>query len=228
MKTYLAVISGIFICLPWAGVHAQSVDILWQGETYVPPFYSGKSLWSNQSRITLVAMPQKLGNPLTLNYRWTKNGTVLGNVSGLGRNSLSFSDTVLSRPQSIGVEILGEERVLASAQVTVAPIQSELVVYENNPLYGLLFNRAIGENYKLEEKEVTFTGFPFFFSVKSRLDPSLTYRWRTNVGDGGSGQSETYRIPEGVSGSSKIDITISNGGSLLQRAGKSFVIQFGE
>ena len=49
-------------------VNAQSVDLLWQGETYVPPFYKGKSLWSDQSRITLFAIPQGLGNPANLNY----------------------------------------------------------------------------------------------------------------------------------------------------------------
>src|SRR3990167_742525 len=89
-------------------VLAQSVDILWQGDTYTPPFYKGKSLWSNQSRITFVAIPQGLGNPASLNYKWTKNGTVLGNINGIGKNTLSFTDSILSRPQTIRVDILSE------------------------------------------------------------------------------------------------------------------------
>src|SRR3989344_2819964 len=88
-----------------SSAHAQSVDILWQGEVYTPPFYQGKTFWSKQSRIPLVAIPQSLGNPANLTYKWTKNGTVLGNVNGVGKNSIYFVDSILSKGKTIEVEI---------------------------------------------------------------------------------------------------------------------------
>src|SRR3989344_1173365 len=66
-------LASCFLFLASTTTHAQSVDLLWQGETYTPPFYKGKSLWSNQSRITFFAMTNGLGNPANLSYKWTKN-----------------------------------------------------------------------------------------------------------------------------------------------------------
>ncbi|OHA96350.1 MAG: hypothetical protein A3D49_00450 [Candidatus Zambryskibacteria bacterium RIFCSPHIGHO2_02_FULL_43_37] len=121
---------------------AQSVDILWQGTGYIPPFYEGKMLWAKQSVITLVAIPQGLGNPANLNYKWTRNGTVLGNVSGIGKNSLTFMDAVFSKPYTIKVEIVdGNEETRAEATQVIAARDPLLLVYENHPLYGYLFNK---------------------------------------------------------------------------------------
>src|SRR3989344_1490686 len=120
-------------------INAQSIDILWQGETYTPPFYKGKTLLSTQSGITLVAIPHGLGSSANLNYKWTRNGTVLGNISGRGKNTLTFVDSVLSRSQTFKVDILSsEDKVLASAFHTFIPTSPNLAVSENNPLYGFM------------------------------------------------------------------------------------------
>src|SRR3989344_3741283 len=113
------ILSFLIFLLPVIA-NAQSIDILWQGETYTPPFYQGRTLWSTESRITLVAIPHNLGNRNALNYRWTQNSTVLGNVSGVGKHSLSFMDPIISRPQKIKVEIMsGSGSVLSSAETTI-------------------------------------------------------------------------------------------------------------
>ncbi len=164
MKSFYSLLIA-FLLVPAFGASAQEVDILWQGETYTPPFYEGRTLWSNQSRITLVAIPQGLGNPASLNYKWIKNGTVLGNINGVGRNYLSFVDTVLSRPQTIEVEIIGGDRgVLAKGSVYVVPRLPALAVYENSPLYGLMFHKEISE-YDMQNPEVVLAAFPLFFTA---------------------------------------------------------------
>ncbi|MBI2674021.1 MAG: hypothetical protein HYX23_01940 [Candidatus Zambryskibacteria bacterium] len=218
----------LFVSTP-LGVQAQSVDLLWQGETYVPPFYQGRSLWSNQSRITFFAMTQGLGNPANLYYKWTKNGTVLGNINGVGKNTLSFTDSILSRPQIIRVDILsGENAVLASASVFAAPESPILDVYENNPLYGFMFHRGVDREYRFRDKETTFTAFPLFFSVSGRADNTISYEWRTNNGDVETKNSVTYRAPDNVAGASQIQVSASNKEKILQSGGKNFLIQFGK
>lgn len=208
--------------------YSQTVDLLWQGETYTRPFYKGKSLWSRQSRITLVAIPQGLGNAANLNYRWTKNGTILGNINGVGRNTLSFTDTILSRAQTIQVEIVGSSgEILAGTSVFVSPTTPRLLVYENNPLYGFMFHRAVGDSYELEEGEVTFGAFPFFFSATSRLGQNINYEWRTNTGGVETAGSATYRAPEDTVGSSRIEVRVANEEKVAQTGGKSFLIEFG-
>lgn len=231
-KTFLLLVLALLI-LPTTFLKAQEVDLLWQGENYVPPFYKGRTLWSSQSRITLVAIPHGLGNPASLNYKWTKTGTVLGNLNGIGKNTISFLDSILSKPQTIKVEIIssssdeyGQKTVLASASTKITPLTPSLYIYENNPLYGFKFNKEVGNTYKLEGKEVTFTAFPFFFSVFDRTDDVLKYEWGTNVGGTDTGSSVTYRTPDDAKGASSIRARVSNTYQVTQFANKNFLIQY--
>ena len=228
MKRFYVIFILLLLILPILHLRAQVVDILWQGETYTPPFYEGRSLWSKQSRITLVAIPQGLGSAANLNYKWTRNGTVLGNINGIGRNYISFLDSILSRPQIIKVEILsGQNVVLASTFVTVTPTASALAVYENNPLYGFMFHRETSGTHPLKEKEITFTAFPFFFSTSNRMDDIISYEWRTNVGEAETKNSVTYRSPDNTVGSSQVSVSASNKNQITQDASKNFLIEFG-
>jgi hypothetical protein len=221
-------LSTIYFLLA-TSVFAQSVDILWQGEGYTPPFYKGRTLWSNQSIITLVAIPQGAGNPSSLNYKWIKNGTVLGLVSGAGRSSLSFADTVFSKPQTIEVEILNAaEEELASNSVTILPTLPLALVYEDNPLYGVMFHREASSGYRLRGEEVTFTTFPLFFSAVDRGDPNVSYSWKTNTGVREDKNSVTYRIPEGASGASTVSVELSFTDLIRQTADRSFLVKFGD
>lgn len=214
-----------------AVVRSSEVDILWQGETYTAPFYKGRSLWSSQSKITLVAIPHGVGNVnlSNLNYRWTKNGTVLGSLSGVGRNTLSLTDTVLSKSQTIDVEVLsGQGTPLASASVLVTPVSPTFAFYENNPLHGFMFHREISGTYELKSPEVTFSAFPFFFSASNRFDANMTYEWRVNDTDPKIGNSSTYRAPEQTEGTSRISVHASHRDWILQDIDREFLIQFGQ
>lgn len=219
----------IVYCLLPTSIFAQSVDLLWQGETYTPPFYKGLSLWSNQSAITLVAITRGAGNPANINYRWIRNGTVLGNVSGVGRNSLSFADSVLSRAQTVTVELVsGDEDVIAESSITLRPFSPSLAIYEDNPLYGFMFHGEVFGTYPIKGSEVTFAAFPMFFSILGRNDPALAYKWRTNTGEVETRNSVTYRVPEQSSGTAAVSSSANNLNLLIQTAKKDFLVEFGK
>lgn len=226
-KFYISFIT-LLLFLPTLQARAQSIDILWQGEAYTPPFYEGRTLWSSQSRVTLFAIPQGLGNASTLTYKWTKNGTVLGNISGVGRNTLSFTDSVVSKPQIIKVDIIGADKsTLATASINITPVRPSLLVYENNPLYGFMFNKETSGVYKLIAKEITFSAFPLFFSVNDRSNSRISYEWRTNSGGVETKNTVTYRAPEDSKGSSNISLRATSKNEILQTADKKFLIEFG-
>jgi len=221
-------LSSVCFLLFTSPVFGQSVDIIWQGESYVPPFYEGRTLWSHQSQITLVAIPQDLGNPTSLNYKWSRNGTVLGNSNGVGRNSLTLVDSILSKPQTIKIEIVSAGgNTAAQSSIIITPRPPELLVYEENPLHGFMFHREIGVGYALREREITFGVFPLFFNVFGRADSNVSYVWRTNAGSSGTGPSAIYRAPESEGGSSRISIDAENAREILQSASKSFLVEFG-
>jgi len=231
MRKFYVLVITLLLVSPIFRLHAQEVDILWQGKTYTPPFYKGKTLWSSQSKIALLAIPHisGAGNPVNLTYKWIKNGTVLGNINGVGKNTLAFTDSILSKPQTIKVEILSSSpgTVLASASVTITPVSPMLAIYENNPLYGFMFHREISGTYELREQEVTLTAFPLFFSAASRMTDSLSYQWRSNDGGVETSNSVTYRAPEDARGASAVSAEVSHEDKILQSSGKHFLIQFG-
>lgn len=217
-----------FLLLASATAHAQSVDLLWQGDGYVPPFYQGRTLWSKQTKIALVAIPNGLGNSANLNYKWTKTGTVLGNASGIGRSSLLFIDNILSKPQLFKVEIIdGDEIVVASASIKVSPNSPSLLVYEDNPLYGFMFHKEVKGAYQMKEKEATFAAFPFFFGIQDRAESAVEYGWRANAGETEARSSVTYRAPDDASGSAEVSVSATHKEKITQDARKSFLIQFG-
>lgn len=224
----LLVVGGLLLVQHSA--RAQSVDIIWQAETYTHPFYKGARLWSNQSFIKFVAIPQGFsGNPSSLNYKWTRNGTVLGNINGVGKNSLTLQDSVLSRTQTVKLEILNPEKlVITGTSVTVTPTTPSMAVYEYSPFYGFLFHNEMDGEQALRDREVTLAAFPLFFSANSRFDPSLGYEWRTNTGGREARNYVTYRTPDNASGASRISVETKNSALIMQAASKSFLVQFGE
>lgn len=204
----------------------NSVDLLWQGEGYVHPFYKGRTLWGRQSMMTLMAIPNIPGsNPANLTYRWSQDGTIVGNASGVGKNSLTIVDSILSKPRTIKVEVMRDrETVAATASVVITPTNPALFVYENNPLLGLVFERAIYGKSLLKEREITFNAFPFYFSTSNRGD-QVSYRWHTNAGEIEENNSVTYRTPDGA-GESYVGVSANSLSKVLQSAARDFVIQF--
>jgi len=214
--------------LPVFSLKAEGeVDLLWQGEVYTPPFYEGRSLWTYQSRLSVTAMPN-IPNASSLYYRWTKDGTVLGSLSGINKRSITFTDSVLSLPIEIKVDLRdGEDGpVLGSSTIELRAGAPRLLVVENNPLYGVLFNRAVDSEYLLSGDEVTFAALPMFTSVTFRAAPALALSWLTNSGDRREGAEVTYRKPEDTSGSSVVRLRMNNSNTLRQVPEKSFLIRF--
>jgi hypothetical protein len=208
---------------------AQTVDILWQGEGYVPPFYSGRTLWAKQSEITFTAIPQGLGNPANLNYSWSKNGTVLGLISGVGKNSISLVDTIFSKPMKIKVEIVdGLDQVITESSINISSSLPLVTVYEDNPLYGVMFHREVFGSFKMTGDEAAFKGFPYYFSVSSANSPSLSYAWKLNGKSGEKGNSIVLRVPPEGYGYTDVSLSAMHPSIAGQKAERKFLVQFGK
>ena len=225
MKKVALLLFTVYYLLFTIPAFAQSVDILWQGETYTPPFFEGLPLWSRQSQITFAAVTDGLPNSEGLVYNWIRNGTVLGLVSGVGINSLSFSDTIFSKPITVGVEVLNKnEELLAENEITLVPVEPMIVVYENHPLYGFLFNQGMVGQYNMGKDETTLAAFPLYFSGIV----GLKYVWKSNAGEPEYQSMVTYRAPENAAGTASISVDVSHNYFLRQVAKTSFLIEFGK
>ena len=214
-------------------LNSNDVDLLWEGRGYVPPFYKGKTLWGTQTSMVLVAIPHILGSsgieikPETLIYKWLKDGYVLGNVSGYGKNTLSISDSVLSLPINIEVQVYNNtDTLIASKKMNFNPGAPKLLIFENNPLYGVLYNKEIGTTFSATNKEFSFVAVPLFFRTLKRNSQNITFSWQPNIQNSGDNSLVTYRVPDNSSGSSNVSVQATNSVQISQSAERSFKVQF--
>lgn len=233
LTTYLAYRQAGY--LPLATAHAQEIDILWQGDVYTPPFYKGRALWTNQAELTIVAVPHILDNggreinPDNLTYKWWKNSEVLGTINGVGRKNLTFTGPIVMRPQNIKIEILDERGFLRAGEtIEFTPRQPRILVYEDNPLLGLMLHKEVGSLYQMSSSEISLVGIPLFFSTGVRDPGFLEYNWTTAGSKSEGGGNVVYRMPDRTSGRAGVGVRISNENRIMQSAQKNFSLQLNE
>lgn len=219
-------------------IKPAGVDLIWQTDGFVPPFYKGKTLFSYQNRITFIALPHMTsGNGAEISaknliYKWTKDGTVINTASGLGNSTYTFVGSLISRPLDIEVEVTSpNQNGVGTAEVVVSPVDPSVVFYKKNPLYGIEFQKALTGTVGLtDSKELAVFGAPFFFGTLSANAPELLYKWSVNGSSIDSDTSQTTRVfrqLEGTSGTSNISLQIENSRKILQLANGNFNLMFG-
>ncbi len=215
-----------------------AVALIWEGDTYTPPLYKGRSLYSPQSTVRVAAVPQimkagKILPPKGLVYTWKKDGKVIPEASGYGKDSYSFSAGFLTRPIRIDVEVAPtDQSVVARNNSTLTPRVPLVLVYEQDPALGLVRENSLETSYSLKNKEITLAAIPYFFTARSTDDPFLTYNWRMN-GQSIPGNSNhpsfiTLRQDGAVSGQGIISLEIAHKNYVLQDNTTSFSIYFGD
>ncbi len=214
----------------------STVNILWEAQTYTPPFFKGKSLFSHQSSVVFFAQPELISNGKVLNssnlvYTWSKDGVVLGSASGYGKQSLTLTGSVISRPLRIFVDVTDPNtNISGSGVITVNPIEPEILTYVVHPLYGIQYEKVITKTLPLSGKEVTLRAEPYYFnSVDKNTLGKLAYNWSINgnvISDGQNTQTRVFRKVGDVFGLSNIGITVNNDSKLLQFASYQLAIDF--
>lgn len=214
-----------------------SVDLIWQSDSFVPPFYKGKAMFSHQNTLTVVAVPHIIGSngseisSKNLVYKWKKNGSVIEDASGFGRNTYSFEGSLISRPVDIRVEV-SSSGGLGYAIMNLRPVDPYIVLYKKDPLYGIEFQKALQGDVELKgSNEISVIGMPFLFNLEEISSDFLPYNWQINgssIDTGDEGNVQTFRKKEGVSGSSRISISLESPNKILQSANSYFNLIFSE
>ncbi|MCR4334391.1 MAG: hypothetical protein NUV47_01505 [Patescibacteria group bacterium] len=218
----------LIIALPTYAQTANYVDLLWQTNTYTPPFYKGKALYTTQSTVTVVAVPSIKSNNLI--YTWKQDYKVLGSLSGLGKDSYTFKGTVLSKPTTIEVEVsTAEDGLKATKDITLSARNPEPIIYEDDPLYGILYNKAITSPLALSKDEIVLLASPYFFSTDVTGKNNLEYEWSINNGNvaDNTDRSIILRHEGDTVGSSDISLVVNNTVDFFQKTRFNFKVNFG-
>ncbi|HLP44028.1 MAG TPA: hypothetical protein VK145_02005 [Candidatus Nanoarchaeia archaeon] len=203
-------------------------DLIWQADSFTPPFYKGKALHSTQDPITVVAEPfisNSAGvrlDPNKLTYRWSLDGKVNGGASGYGKRAFKITPSVLPKPLTVSVEVASTDEVYkSSASVSIPNTDPEIVFYENHPLYGVRMNTALnGQSFNLTSNEANVVAVPFFFSNDQKELNLLSYTWKLNNNVvNQDGEEIIVRKPQAEgSGKSSISLAVKNLERFMQTA----------
>jgi hypothetical protein len=170
-----------------AVIAPTEVDLLFEADSYVPPFYKGRALPSANTNVIVQAIPHFV-NPdgsemaaAKLVYTWKKDGQVMGTLSGTGKSSAIIPAPLLYGSDDISVDVASADNTLSgTASVNVASVDPGVVLYEDHPLYGILYNNALRASTFIPESEMTFAAVPYFAAIGSPNDSTLQYAWNIN------------------------------------------------
>lgn len=214
-------------------VYPASVTLLWEGNTYAPPFYKGRPMLSPEASLVVEAVPHLVENgvelqPKDLIYKWTVNRKTESGISGVGKNSATIPNSGYLRPIDVIVEVSSLSGITASERVVVNVGSPWVVFYENNPLLGIRYDRAL-DIHKLTKEEVTVVAEPYHFSIPKRNDPDITYEWTIDSSRQAESRNPSLTLrPQGTgnNGRSTISVAVRNTVKKLQEDVKSFVMEF--
>jgi hypothetical protein len=164
-----------------------SIDLLWESDSYTPAFYEGRALPTPGSSIRVMAIPHFTRpdgtNVAAANiiYTWKNNGAVIQSASGIGNSSLVVPAAILFGSDAITLDARTQDGTLSGeASVTVRTEDPQLVLYENNPLFGIMFHQALAAQSAASESETSFVAVPYFADAASPRDQNVNYAWSVN------------------------------------------------
>ncbi len=158
------------------------VEISWRANTYTPPFYKGKALFTNQSSATIFALPHFVGQngkaipSKNLVYKWKVGTKVMDQQSGFGKDSFRLEDESRFSALRITVEVSSVDGTMtARGLLNLEPLSPKLVLYPESPLYGTMTNHFLAGGYLAEGNDLMVAATPYFFSQPLS---SVGYTWQ--------------------------------------------------
>ncbi len=185
-KTTVDAVVGSTAAGGTAIIRPTEMDLLWESDSYVPPFFRGRALPSAGTALRLQALTRFKRDTVTvpdssITFTWRRNGYVIQSVSGAGK-----SQAVIDAPPLFGTDIIsvdaetGDGQLSASASVRIPSATPVLALYEDHPLFGILYHSALGAQNAVPESEMSFAAAPYYVGASSASDPELEYAWQVN------------------------------------------------
>lgn len=211
------------------------IDLLWEAtNSYVPPFYKGKALFSREGEIKVTAMPSVNFNgnqvsPNTLSYTWEKDGNGDVKSSGFGKNFFSYKNSFLDKTNEIRVTVSDiNNNVRLSESLLITPTEPKILFYKKEG-EDTKINQSIKNNFFIEKEGATFVALPYFFTPKNINSNDLRINWFVNNEQilNTVGKNQLFIKPaEGKNGNANIGVTIENVLTLFQTKNKNLIVNF--
>lgn len=162
----------------------SDLDLLWEAVgSYVPPFYKGKAMPTQEDTIRVVAIPNSTyikSGVGEMSYTWKLNNDTVLDSSGYNKNSYTFTNSVLNDIENISVTISSLDGRYATERNIDIEIKNPFVLfYKKTPELGTLYNEGFKKETTISQGETTIVAEPYFISSKNQ-EYDFDYKWTLN------------------------------------------------
>ncbi|MES2007217.1 MAG: hypothetical protein V4436_03900, partial [Patescibacteria group bacterium] len=190
------------------------------------------------SALTITAFPQVVlgGKTVTsnnLSFEWKRNDTPITQSSGKGRNQITFSGNQLFPGENVSVDVVANGVTVARGAMTVPKANPQVLLYERDPLRGILSDTAFSNSVSLVATELTVQAVPYYFANSSVKNGSVPFVWKLNNEDAVGPQTAlgilTLRQSGSGAGRASLEVSMQNSeaNKYVQSAVSKLQILFG-
>ena len=205
----------------------QDVSLVIEPVSSAPPLYPGKPSVPLEGDVRVVAMASLRGAsgkaiaPSTYAYSWTVDGASIANASGIGKSTLLVASPLQYRARTVSVAVMTQDGAFAGgAKLTLIPLEPTVRMYENDPLLGLRYERAIVGEFDISSAESSLYAAPF--SLPTTGGAPLI-RWFLDGSVVQTGPSITLRPTGGGRGNASLSFVASVGDFVTATANLSLI-----
>lgn len=156
------------------------VDVLWEAQTYTPPFYKGKAMPTYKSMVKVTAVPRfksLSSDPSEYFYTWTYKQT-LNIGKALGKNSVIVPMGFAGAPIPVNVEVsLPGTNWKGERYLSIPVFVPKLVMYEQSSLLGISYHHALPKIVETNGTQFTLHVAPYFFSSDDVYAGNIAFKW---------------------------------------------------
>ncbi|MDA1317535.1 MAG: hypothetical protein O3B87_05990, partial [bacterium] len=138
-------------------------------------------------------------------------------------------DDIISRPVEVIVEaspVNTEQR--AKEVKNFGFIDPFILFYGKDPIYGTIFESALGSNVELKGQEVEISGIPFFFNLQDLANTNFKWSVDGSLVENDQKNILTLRRVDTNPGNVTVNLRIDNVNKVLQSAQASLRIFYEE
>lgn len=199
------------------------VNLTYETQTYTPPFYKGKAIFTHQSQAMIYALPSFIEdgiikNPKELVYTWEINGSVQQSSSGYGRDTFLYQGSIIPQPVLITVTVESDtSNQVALNDIVLEPAETEVLLVQEHPLYGMIYNQ--NNEIRSDLNSVIIHAIPLFSSVSTRENSVLDYIWSLNgveLGEDNNSSIISFQSTEDREGTASLFVRLENKQNILQ------------
>ena len=197
-------------------IQPQDVVLIAEPISSAPILYPGKPLVPLDGDVRVVAMANlkdangRMSSPTTYSYAWTVDGVQIANSSGIGKEAIIVASPLQYRARDVSVAVTNSSGVLiGGASLSLTALEPSVRIYQNDPLFGIRFDRALSDSYTIAGAETTLYAAPF--SVPTTGGAPLI-QWFLNGSTAQDGVSITLRPSGSGQGNASLSLVASSGG----------------